>query len=245
MSDYIDQTYQVNIIPDIKITDIVHVSQYDVGKRRLRFILYAGNAKYALSDDEIVSIRGAKSDGTIYEYECEKEDENTVNVVVTSQMTAVAGFHSAELRIYEGSTLTGSANLKIKVETSPFQESYVPSATDLPLIEQTEQNAIASKLYASQALNSANAASNSASAAASSQETAAGNASASATNANNASKSAEAAAASATAAATSEKNAMSATPDGYSTLVSTFNALGLYVDTDGYTCQAIEGEEQD
>lgn len=63
--------------------------------------------------------------------------------------------------------------------------------------------------------------------------------------ANSAGKSATAAASSAAAAAASEKNAMSATPDGYSKLASTFNALGLYVDSDGYPCHAINDEAQD
>ena len=63
--------------------------------------------------------------------------------------------------------------------------------------------------------------------------------------ANSAGKSATAAASSAAAAAASEKNAMSATPDGYSKLAGTFNALGLYVDSDGYPCHAINDEAQD
>lgn len=66
-----------------------------------------------------------------------------------------------------------------------------------------------------------------------------------ATSASSAGKSASAAASSATSAAASEKNAMSATPDGYSKLASTFNALGLYVDSDGYPCHAINDEAQD
>ena len=57
--------------------------------------------------------------------------------------------------------------------------------------------------------------------------------------------SAKNAAQSASAAAESAKNAMSSTPDGYSTLASTFNALGLYVDSEGYMCQATNGETQD
>lgn len=57
--------------------------------------------------------------------------------------------------------------------------------------------------------------------------------------------SAKNAAQSATDAAESAKNAMSSTPDGYSALASTFNALGLYVDSEGYMCQAINGETQD
>ena len=63
--------------------------------------------------------------------------------------------------------------------------------------------------------------------------------------AKNAAQSATDAAGYAGAAAESAKNAMSATPDGYSTLASTFNALGLYVDSEGYMCQAISGETQD
>ena len=74
-----------------------------------------------------------------------------------------------------------------------------------------------------------------AAASASSASTSATNAAASEANASN----------SAAAAAISEANAFSGTPEGYAELASTFNALGLYVDSDGYTCQALFGETKD
>ena len=70
---------------------------------------------------------------------------------------------------------------------------------------------------------------------ASSASTSATNAAASEANASN----------SAAAAAISEANAFSGTPEGYAELASTFNALGLYVDSDGYICQALFGETKD
>ena len=83
---------------------------------------------------------------------------------------------------------------------------------------------------------------NSAATSATSATQSANNASTSATNA---AASALSASNSAAAAAISEANAFSGTPEGYAELASTFNALGLYVDSDGYTCQALFGETKD
>lgn len=216
----ITDTYSLDMTPGT-IPAVVHLSQYDIGEREMKFLLYAGSKPYSPPDGSTVTIRGGKPDGTIYEYSCNTSG-NAVTVQPTEQMTAVKGFHDAEIRVYNGTNIIGSANLRIMVEPSPFPEGYRVSTTQIPAIEgaaQAATDALASRnaasAYKSQAADSASAAKNSATAAAAS-ETAAKDSESAAKN-------------SAAAAATSEKNAMSATPDGYNELASTFNALGLSV----------------
>ena len=239
----IEDTYALDMTPGA-IPAVVHLSQYDSGMRDIKFLLYAGSRPYTPQTGSSVTIRGGKPDGTIYEYTCTVLG-NAVTVTPTLQMTAVRGFHDAEIRIYSDSDMIGSANVRIMVEQSPFPESFRASATELPLVEGAHKAAYDAEEYKNSALNSQNAASASATQAASSAMAASKSASAAAAS-ETASKTSEANAAnSAKAAATSEKNAMSATPDGYSSLASTFNALGLYVDSEGYTCQAINTEAKD
>lgn len=219
----ITQTYQVDMTPG-GVSQVVHVSMSEVGGERiLKFVLYNGNISYIIPSGATTTIRGGKPDGTIYEYSCNiASDRKSVSIPVQSQMTAIPGIHDAEIRVYDGTNIIGSANLKIFVEKSPFSKFYRVSASELPAIETAEQaafeahadrNAVAA--YKDQAKQS---------------EENAANSSTSATNAaNTATSKAAEAKASADAAAKSEENAMSATPEGYSALASTFNALGLSV----------------
>ena len=226
------------------IPEVVHLSQYDTGARDIKFLLYAGSRSYTPQSGSIVTIRGGKPDGTIYEYECTVSG-NTATLTPTTQMTAVKGIHEAEIRIYNGSDIIGSANIRIMVEPSPFPEIFRASATELPIIEGANKAAFDAEKYKNAALNSQNAASASAEQANNSATESSRSASAAAASEAAAKTSETNAANSAKAAAASEKNAMSATPDGYASLAATFNALGLYVDSEGYTCQAISGETQD
>lgn len=239
----ITDTYALDMTPGA-IPAVVHLSQYDSGARELKFLLYAGSRPYTPQNGSTVTIRGGKPDGTIYEYVC-TVSENAVTITPTTQMTAVKGIHEAEIRIYNGSDMIGTANIRIMVEQSPFPESFRASATELPIIEGASKAAIDAEEYKNAALNSQNAASTSAAQAANSATEASRSASAAATSEVAAKTSETNASNSAKAAAASEKNAMSATPDGYASLASTFNALGLYVDSEGYTCQAIGEEAKD
>lgn len=236
----IEDTYALDMTPG-SIPEVVHLSQYDSGARDIKFLLYAGSRPYTPQTGSTVTIRGGKPDGTIYEYVC-TVSENAATVTPTAQMTAVKGIHDAEIRIYNGSDIIGSANIRIMVEQSPFPESFRASATELPIIEGASKAAIDAEEYKNAALNSQNAASTSATQAANSATEASRSASAAATSETATKASETAAASSAAAAAQSEKNAMSATPSGYSTLADTFNALGFYVDQDGYVCHAINSE---
>jgi hypothetical protein len=239
----IEDTYALDMTPG-GIPEVVHLSQYDSGVRDIKFLLYSGSRPYTPQTGSRVTIRGGKSDGTIYEYECTVSG-NSVTLTPTTQMTAVKGIHEAEIRIYNGSDIIGSANIRIMVEQSPFPESFRASATEIPLVEGAHKAAYDSEEYKNAALNSQNAASASAAQAANSAAESSRSASAAAASETAAKTSETNASNSAKAAAASEKNAMSATPDGYASLASTFNALGLYVDSEGYTCQAIDEEAKD
>ena len=231
-----NQTVRLDMTPGY-LQSAVSVSQYDDGLRSIDFELYKDGAAYNIPSGATVTINGHKPDGNVYSVPCTYSG-NMVTVVFTKQMTAVDGFSAAEISIVSGSTRLGSANFKVIVEKSQMSDNAVVSESQIPLIEEVGQ-------HAAEALISRNAAAEYAKQASDNAATASAASTSSSANAVQAASSATAAAASASAAADSAKNALSGTPDGYSTLAATFNALGLYVDSDGYVCQAIGTEAKD
>ena len=231
----ITEQLRLNLIPN-GIPPVIHVSQYDVG-RTLQFIIYNGSSQYVFTSGESAILLGTKPDGHIFIYDLTISN-NVLSIDTTEQMLAIPGNVNAEIRIQGADKDIGTANFIFAVEESPIYKDIIYSDSDIPAIEQAAANIGQAKDAASQAKayrNGAQTAATNAAASASSASTSATNAAASEANASN----------SAAAAAISEANAFSGTPEGYAELASTFNALGLYVDSDGYTCQALFGETKD
>lgn len=231
----ITEQLRLNLIPN-GIPPVIHVSQYDVG-RTLQFIIYNGSSQYVFASGESAILLGTKPDGHIFIYDLTISN-NVLSIDTTEQMLAIPGNVKAEIRVQGADKDIGTANFIFDVEESPIYKDIIYSDSDIPAIEQAAANIGQAKDAASQAQayrNGAQTAATNAVASASSASTSATNAAASEANASN----------SAAAAAISEANAFSGTPEGYAELASTFNALGLYVDSDGYTCQALFGETKD
>lgn len=231
----ITEQFRLNLIPN-GIPPVIHVSQYDVG-RTLQFIIYNGSSQYVFTSGESAILLGTKPDGHIFIYDLTISN-NVLSIDTTEQMLAIPGNVKAEIRVQGADKDIGTANFIFSVEESPIYKYIIYSDSEIPAIEQAAANIGQAKDAASQAKayrNEAQTAATNAAASASSASTSATNAAASEANASN----------SAAAAAISEANAFSGTPEGYAELASTFNALGLYVDSDGYTCQALFGETKD
>lgn len=231
----ITEQLRLNLIPN-GIPPVIHVSQYDVG-RTLQFIIYNGSSQYVFTSGESAILLGTKPDGHIFIYDLTISN-NVLSIDTTEQMLAIPGNVKAEIRVQGADKDIGTANFIFAVEESPIYKDIIYSDSEIPAIEKAAANIGQAKDAASQAKayrNGAQTAATNAAASASSASTSATNAAASEANASN----------SAAAAAISEANAFSGTPEGYAELASTFNALGLYVDSDGYTCQALFGETKD
>lgn len=231
----ITEQLRLNLIPN-GIPPVIHVSQYDVG-RTLQFIIYNGSSQYVFTSGESAILLGTKPDGHIFIYDLTISN-NVLSIDTTEQMLAIPGNVNAEIRIQGADKDIGTANFIFAVEKSPIYKDIIYSDSEIPAIDAAAANIGQAKAAASQAQayrNGAQTAATNAAASASSASTSATNAAASEANASN----------SAAAAAISEANAFSGTPEGYAELASTFNALGLYVDSDGYTCQALFGETKD
>lgn len=144
----ITQTYNIDLIPS-GVPTIVHVSQYDSASRTIAMSIYDGGVAYDLTD-KIVTVRGTKQDNTGFEYPC-TVDGNVASFVLNAQMTIFSGDVPCEIRIAENGCVIGSHNFVLQVERTPLDSSIVISDTELPLIEEAEQNAIRAEQAADEA----------------------------------------------------------------------------------------------
>lgn len=145
----ITQTYSLDLIPNFAPL-VVHVSQYDVGSRTLVFNLTKGGIAYSGSATG-ATIKGTKPDGNGFMYSMTL-DGSTASIVVTEQMTAVAGMTTCEVVLTDGSAILGSANFTLFVEHTALDSETVISDTDIPVFEELTRQA---QQYAQEAKESA------------------------------------------------------------------------------------------
>ena len=135
----IEQSYQLNLIPQGIQTPYVNVSQYDKLSRTIKFSLLNGEEDFTIPSGATATVRGTKPDNTGFEYEC-TYDGTEVSFDVQEQMTILSGVVPCEIRITLDGEIIGSCNFGLRVERSPLGDDIVISETDLPLIEKAGQN---------------------------------------------------------------------------------------------------------
>lgn len=230
----VQRTIPLSIDPG-GIEPIINVSQYDAGVREINFNF----TDYSLPSDATVKVRGTKPDGKGFVYYASTSPGGGASIFVEDQMTACAGRVRCELEIRSKDAPTAvihTARFILKVDKSPLDDTTVISDSELSLLETAGNSARAAAESASAAKASETNASKSA-------QSATQSASAAKAAADTVGESAKAAMASADAAKASETNAItSALAAAESAKDAAFDALGLYVDSDGYMCQALDGE---
>lgn len=143
----ITQTYNLNLIPD-KVPVSVDCSQYDSLSRTIVFNIYDGTVLKDVTG-ATATVRGTKSDNTGFEYPC-TIDGSTVSFDIQDQMTIFSGKVPCEIRLVNNGIL-GSCNFVLNVEPTPLDPNVTISETDLPLLEEAEQNAIRAEEAADEA----------------------------------------------------------------------------------------------
>lgn len=155
----------------------VYASQYDKGSRTVYATITDGTGTYSIPAGATITVRGTKPDKTGYEYACTQTGTDTVDFVITDQMTVLAGQHAAEIRITDADGgIIGTGNFWIVVEASALSADTAISETELPLIEKAAENATTLKAAAETATNAAKTAQTAATSASASAQTAEENA---------------------------------------------------------------------
>lgn len=137
------QTYNLNLIPD-RVPVIVNCSQYDTLSRTIEMVIYDGSVLYTIPSGVSASVRGTKADNTGFEYRCEI-DGSTVSFDIQDQMTLFAGKVPCEIRLISSTGIIGTCNFILNVEETTLDPQITISESDLPLLEEAEQNAIRSE----------------------------------------------------------------------------------------------------
>lgn len=130
----ITQRYNINLTPNDGNHAVVRCSQYDRGSRIIDFSLYNNGSPFYLDENDTISVRGTKKDGTGFEFPCEN-NISSVSFLIQEQMTLFAGKIPCELRIIRGTEVLGSMNFVLNVEVSPLNEEAAVSETTLPYYE--------------------------------------------------------------------------------------------------------------
>lgn len=143
----ITQTYNLNLIPD-KVPVSVDCSQYDSLSRTIVFNIYDGTVLKDVSE-ATATVRGTKQDNTGFEYPC-TVNGSQVSFDIQDQMTIFSGRVPCEIRLVDNGIL-GTCNFILNVEPTPLDTDVTISETDLPLLEEAEQNAIRAEQAADQA----------------------------------------------------------------------------------------------
>ena len=136
----ITQTYNLNLIPD-RVPVIVNCSQYDANSRTIEMVIYDGSVLYTIPSGVSATVRGTKQDNTGFEYPC-TIDGSIVSFDIQNQMTIFAGRVPCEIRLSNNGGIIGTCNFLLNVEETPLDPDVTISETDLPLLEEAEQNAI-------------------------------------------------------------------------------------------------------
>lgn len=123
MSIGIQKTFNLDMVPG-GAPPIIHVSAGDVGRTFKANLLYNGEP-YDIQGN-VVTIRGTKPDGTVFDYPVDDfdADDSWVDFSLTEQMAIVSGKVLCELREYLNDDQIGSANFILDVE----QEAFDPDA---------------------------------------------------------------------------------------------------------------------
>lgn len=128
------QTKNINITPGQMPTQVIHVSQNDVGRE---IILNIKDAEgwYDLTGCT-VSLAGLKPSGLGYTV-AGTVSGHQVTIVTTKQMTDEYGSIASELKIASGNNIIGTANIILAVERDPHPDHTTDGSVDTLIPEIT------------------------------------------------------------------------------------------------------------
>ena len=128
----IEQTYKLDLVPQ-GFQTVVHVSQYDVGSRKLTFELQKDGVAYEPPSMLDASISGRKPDRTIFYYPMEVSG-NKVSIVLEQQMTVIPGDVECKIVLTSSGEQIATARFLLTVEQTPINNAVI-SESDIPIFE--------------------------------------------------------------------------------------------------------------
>lgn len=155
-----NQQIDLDLIPG-GINPIVNVNQFDKQSNAVTFFLYKGDSEFTIPNNASVDVNGTKPDGHGFTYACSvANDRKSVDMNVTTQMTAVYGDTLCELRIKTSTEIIGTRNFILRVEKAGLADDSVISDSDLPVIAHAAEVAAELDAYIQTATDAADSAQN-------------------------------------------------------------------------------------
>lgn len=128
----IEQTYKLDLVPQ-GFQTVVHVSQYDVGSRKLTFELQKDGVAYEPPASLGASISGKKPDRHIFYYPMEVSG-NKASIVIEQQMTVISGDVECKIVLTSAGEQIATASFILAVEGTPINNADI-SESDVPIFE--------------------------------------------------------------------------------------------------------------
>lgn len=146
-----DLTITLEINPGAAHPPVVHVSQYDTG-RRLKMKLTDNGTEFFISPDE-VRIEGTKPDKRGFSYTTVSTDTvyHLYSFTIKDQMTAVGGKTVCELILKKDNEQIATANFILDVEPSALEDDVDLSSSELaPYMDAAAASAQRAEIAAAQ-----------------------------------------------------------------------------------------------
>lgn len=215
------------------VPPVIRVTQGDTAVTLL-LTLYSGNSPFAKPSGAEALIECTKPDSKAVKADAVYNEDGTVSITLTEQMTCVTGEVYCKVGIRETDGKVSTAALILNVEPSGVTDGAVISESDVPDIRKAIEAADSAKQYVAEAVESAANAKTSESKAKTYASNASKSASSAKTSASNAKTSETNAASSNTAAATSASNAKTSETNakGYLDKMTSYIAAGSTITFD-------------
>lgn len=128
------QAYVLDMAADTK-KEPLRVKQYDTNSRLARITLKMGGEPWTIPFGAQIYINVRKTDGTLADATCTREDEHTVLAPITEQMTAVTGTQLGELYFLGSDGDIKSQTFPVVVYEAVMDQARIESSDDFQSLQ--------------------------------------------------------------------------------------------------------------
>lgn len=128
------QNYTLDMAADTK-KEPLRVKQYDTNSRLARITLKMGGEPWTIPFGAQIYINVRKTDGTLADATCTREDEHTVLAPITEQMTAVTGTQLGELYFLGSDGDIKSQTFPVVVYEAVMDQARIESSDDFQSLQ--------------------------------------------------------------------------------------------------------------
>ena len=129
------QAYVLDMAADTK-KEPLRVKQYDTNSRQARITLKMGGEPWTIPFGAQIYINVRKTDGTLADATCTREDEHTVLAPITEQMTAVTGTQLGELYFLGSDGDIKSQSFPVVVYEAVMDQARIESSDDFQSLQE-------------------------------------------------------------------------------------------------------------